>query len=288
MKQAMVALITTLLLSSCLSAPRQEAKDQQSSPGTQAYSEAMTFEPCADALFFRFDLLRDKKKEYVGESSEPLVIDGNYAVFGCYLGNGFAMDSNGNLYLDPFKLYGIDPKSRFSMKHGQESIQRTDEGYKLKGFRDGVLQVETATLDDRGWIKVKAGAATVRNLQLDESGKRGVCARGAEKDKMSATDKEILISGVSSGQSAFTLNGNVVELQGGKRITAVQRDDSYWIKVTDMFFFVPQGTTEYELAFAEGRIVFKKAGRVLLDLAKRPEGLYDAKTGALLLSVELE
>lgn len=288
MKKALIAFIFPLFLFSCLSAPPRDAGVQDATADVQAVSEAMVFQPSADALFFRFDLVRDQIKEYVGEPSEPKLFDADYAVFGCYFGNGLTVDSNGNVYLDPVKVFGIDPKGRFKMKHGLESIERTDDGYKMKGFRDGVIQLESAALNDRGWIKVKSGGLVARNLQLDETGTRGVCARGLVKEKMTATEKEIRVSGALSGQSAFTRNGDIVEFAGQKKVKVEQRGDTYGIKITEMFFFISQSSVEYELSFLEDRIVFMKAGRTVFDLVKRSDGLYDRKTGTQVLSISRE
>jgi hypothetical protein len=274
LKRKSVALLLSLCIVSCLSYPKGTEIDAASSDESESFAEPMLFEPSADVLFFRFDLIRGRKEVFLGETNGTAFVDVDYAVFGCYLGNGLTVDANGNVYLDPYRYFGIDPKSEFSIKYGPETIKRSAGEYRIHGYRDGTLQDESAVISEGGEVKVKTKLSAGRNLKLDADGKGGTCVRGLELDKMAASDTEIKVSGTSSGIRIFKKEGDAVKFNGEKRITIEQRGNHYSIKITDMFFFIPRSTISYDLSCQENRIILKKENRVFMDYYKRPEGLF--------------
>jgi hypothetical protein len=268
------ALFLSLFFVSCLSYPKGTEIDTTSSDESKLFAEPMLFEPSADPLFFRFDLIRGRKEVFLGETSDTALVDVGYAVFGCYLGNGLTVDANGNVYLDPYKYFDIDPRSDFSIKYGPETIKHSADEYRIRGFRDGTLQDESAVTTESGEIKVKSGFSATRNLKLGADGKSGTCVRGFEIDKMAASDRGIRVSGTSAGVRSFKKDGEAVKFNGEKRITIEQRGNHYSIKVTDMFFIIPKATVSYDLSYQENRLIIKKENRVFMDNNKRPEGLF--------------
>jgi len=72
----------------------------------------LQLEPRADIFYYRLDIIRQQRSEYVNDSTSNTV-DVEYHTMGFDLGNGLFFDLHDNLGIDLFQLLEVDTSKSF-------------------------------------------------------------------------------------------------------------------------------------------------------------------------------
>jgi hypothetical protein len=247
----------------------------------------MVFETEIDPFLLRIDLIRssqtnfDKTSDRMGRlplASRPL---------GCYIGNGIAIDSNGNIYLDPIKFFKADLGANFAISGKNGKLIHSNNVFTISGMRDGAYFKETAQLEDNVY-RVRSSFANVRTVAYNPTTKAGLNMTSILKEKLKYTPTSISIAtdlGKLAGTQSFNREGEKTVVYAGNnyRIEITQNGDAFSVKSTETAQFIPQ-TTNYAINLLSGRLIVRKGNTVTVDIDIAANEIKDHRIKSVLLS----
>jgi hypothetical protein len=252
------AVLTVCACSTTRSDPRFRSIDWSTLEAQQSWSDPIAVVPEIDPFDLRIPLVTVARARVTGTgTTRHTVVDYPSSPVGVLFGNGLALDTEGNLFLDVIAMLKVDVRKDFDLRYGR--VRLVHSGASFQMFTAMSLTT-SITLSDTA-LTLKTGMGTW-GYTLDGSTYR-YASSGPLSTAYEVTAAEnsvtLTVSALfSTTSAAITLAGQSAAFSPFYRVT--KNGDAYHIEG------LGDTSKSYTLSYAGSRIIFCEGEEVLKEI----------------------